>query len=88
MDINFVQGSKALKMTGRTLTSDVPLQRVLLGCIDEGQWFLASARVRLENSDGSFFVCDVSRSTGTSACPRMTLRAVANLRQSSQNRWS
>ena len=84
LDVVYVRGNTALKMTGRTSNKHAPMQSLRVGCIRAGQWFIASARVRLENANGSLFLCDASILSGDLACPRMTLRAFGSLGQPMQ----
>ena len=84
LDVVYLRGNTALKMTGRTSNKQAPMQSLRIGCIRAGEWFLATARVRLESANGSLSLCDASLLSGDLACPRMTLRAFGNLGQPMQ----
>ena len=65
----------ALEMTRRSSLTHSPVQDVRIGCLVKGERYLATARFRLNNADGSLYDCDETRSTGDLACPRMRLRS-------------
>lgn len=69
-----MRNGNSLKMTGRNALTHSPEQYIRTGCMIEGERYIASARVRLENSNGSLFICDPTRTSGA-VCPRMRLRS-------------
>lgn len=74
----------ALEVSGRSKSSYVPLQLIRVGCMVKGDRYLATARVRLSNTDGSIHSCDPTFSTGDEACPRMKLRSLVDIGLPSQ----
>jgi hypothetical protein len=82
-------GDPALVMTGRSSLSHSPLQYTRIGCMSLNERFLVTARFRLLNKlDGSLFVCNPTRPTGNSGCPRLKMRSFINLNLPSQDVWA
>lgn len=71
--------SNALKMTRRSALLHSPEQDIRTGCMTSGDRFVATARVRLLNTDGSLFTCDPTLISGESVCPRMKLRSFVDV---------
>jgi hypothetical protein len=73
----------SLEMTNRTSLSHSPVQNIRVGCMKAGERYIASARVRLENADGTLFTCNVTSISGNVVCPRMRLRSFVDIGLSS-----
>lgn len=69
-----MKNGNSLKMTDRNSLIHSPEQDIRVGCMRPGDRFVATARVRLENTDGSMFGCDPTRTTGN-VCPRMRIKS-------------
>lgn len=82
--IRQIQGKWALDMSGRWSHAHSPMQEIQNGCMTAGKRYLARARVRLSNADGSVASCDPSYLTGSKACPRMRIRSFVDWRLASQ----
>lgn len=67
--------NNALEMSGRSALKHTPIQKTRTGCMNFGERFIATARFRLLNPDGSLFNCDATRPTGDLGCPRAKLRS-------------
>jgi hypothetical protein len=85
LNVKNIQENWALEMTGRSSQTDSPRQHIRVGCMSAGSRFLATARLRLSNSDGSTASCDSSYIRGNKACPRMRLRSFVDVGLSTQN---
>jgi hypothetical protein len=79
MSVNNIQGNWALELSGRSKSSFSPMQYIRVGCMSTGDRFLATARVRVTNTDGSTSICDPTRATGNNACPRMKLKSLTDV---------
>ena len=69
-----IANGNSLKMTDRNSLLHSPEQNVRTGCMKTGERYIATARVRLENANGSLFICDPTVTSGN-VCPRMRLRS-------------
>jgi hypothetical protein len=73
----------ALVMTNRSSLSHSPEQNIRTGCMKADERYIASARVRLDNADGTLYTCNATSISGNSACPRMRLRSYVDMGLSS-----
>ncbi|KAL7580949.1 hypothetical protein ACA910_005765 [Epithemia clementina (nom. ined.)] len=67
--------SPALMHSSRRNSFGAITQRMLTGCMKEGERYLARAKVKVLNPDGSRFECNPSRYYGDNSCPNLKLRA-------------
>jgi hypothetical protein len=77
--VRMVMKGTALEMTNRSSFSHSPEQNIRTGCIKESERYIASARVLLENANGTLYACDPTRTTGDLVCPKMRLRSFVDI---------
>jgi len=74
-----VQGNNALRMVSRSFGTDTMAQNIQTQCLITGSRYLATAKMRLLNSDGTTFACDSTMQGGGNTCPRMRLRSFVDI---------
>ena len=81
--VTMVMNGNSLKMINRNSLTHSPEQEIRTRCLIPGHRYVASARVRLENTDGSLFICEPTSTSGNYVCPRMRLRSLVDIGLSS-----
>ena len=77
--VRMVMKGNALEMTNRSSFSHSPQQNIRTGCIKASERYIASARILLENADGTLYACDPTHTTGDLVCPKMRLRSFVDI---------
>jgi hypothetical protein len=83
-----MRNGNSLLMTDRNSLIHSPEQDIHTGCMVPGYRYVATARVRLENMNGSLFDCDPTRMTGN-VCPQMRIKSFVDegLPSSASSLW-
>ena len=82
LDLISIKGNSALQHSRRKNSGAAITQRILTGCMKEGDRFLAKAKVKVLKRNGYPAHCNPGKVFGEAACPRLRLRAHSDYAQS------